>query len=398
MQEKIISVYELTHRIKGVLENEFENQWVQGEISNCKLHSSGHLYFTLKDERSQISAVMWRNRVNQLLFRPTDGMLVQVRGNITVYELRGSYQIDCYLILPLGQGALQEAFEKLKQKLFAEGLFDQEHKREIPQFPQNIGIITSPTGAAIHDMISVISRRFPGVEIIFVPVKVQGIGAAEEIAEAIRLLNKYLDIDVLIIGRGGGSLEDLWVFNEEIVARAVYESEIPIISAVGHEIDFSISDFVADLRAPTPSAAAEMVVKDKDGLIEIIQNNVYTLRQLLGDRIEHEQTNVRSIVRSRALFSPIDAVHQNTQKRDDLDRRIASTINQLFKNYQTQAISIHKRLRSLDPHSVLKRGYTIIQKGDTIIPSVNLLKPGDDVTIIFGDGNAHSNITSVNPD
>src|SRR5450830_1303089 len=259
-EKNILSVTEITHRIKGVLEMGFSEVWVQGEISNCKNHSSGHLYFTLKDGSASLSAVMWRSRVAQLLFRPNDGMKVIVWGNITVYEPRGNYQIDCLQIQPVGIGELQLAFDRLKQKLSAEGLFDEAHKKPLPEYPEKIGIVTSPTGAAIQDMLNILARRFPALEVIVAPVKVQGIGAAEEIAEAIQDLNSLSDIDVIIVGRGGGSLEDLWAFNEEVVARAIYSSRIPIVSAVGHEIDFSISDFVADLRAPTPSAAAELVV------------------------------------------------------------------------------------------------------------------------------------------
>ncbi|MBI4546997.1 MAG: exodeoxyribonuclease VII large subunit, partial [Ignavibacteriae bacterium] len=242
-EAKILTVSELTRRIKSVLETGFLDVSVQGEISNCKLHSSGHLYFTLKDESSQLQAVMWRGRVMNLFFTPQDGMKVIARGNITVYEVRGIYQIDVLQLQPLGTGELQLAFERLKQKLAAEGLFAPEHKKPLPGYPARIGIVTSPTGAAIQDILSIISRRNPAVEVILYPVRVQGSGAAEEIATAIRDFDRYGEIDVMIVGRGGGSLEDLWAFNEEIVARAIYDSKIPIISAVGHEIDFTIADF-----------------------------------------------------------------------------------------------------------------------------------------------------------
>ncbi len=259
-EKQVLSVSDITRQIKNSLELRFPRVWIQGEISNFKRHTSGHLYFTLKDEGAQISATMWRSRAGTLLFGPEDGMKVIARGGITVYPPRGSYQIDVDQLTPLGVGELQIAFERLKQKLVAEGLFDEGRKRPLPELPSRIGIITSETGAALHDIRTVLNRRFPAIEVLLIPVRVQGPGAAEEIASAVKDMNRYGKIDVMIVGRGGGSLEDLWAFNEEIVARAIYASEIPVVSAVGHEIDFTIADFVADLRAPTPSAAAEMVV------------------------------------------------------------------------------------------------------------------------------------------
>lgn len=248
--KNVLTVTELTKQIKLSLETSFSRIWVQGEISNFKQHTSGHLYFTLKDEGAQLSAVMWRSRVPYLTFPVEDGMKVIARGSITVYPPRGNYQIDIEQMQPVGLGELQVALERLKQKLAKEGLFDSAHKKPIPEFPECIGIITSETGAALQDIRSVLSRRHPSVGVILIPVHVQGVGAAEEIADAIGRMNRYGNVDVLIVGRGGGSLEDLWAFNEEIVARAIYASKIPIISAVGHEIDFSIADFVADLRVP----------------------------------------------------------------------------------------------------------------------------------------------------
>src|SRR5271169_6490493 len=256
--QNIFSVTDLTRKIKGTLEEGFSGIAVQGELSNFKRHSSGHLYFTLKDEHTQIQCVMWRSRVPTLSVSPQDGMKMIARGNVTVYEVRGNYQLDVSSLQLLGAGELQIAFERLKQKLSTEGLFDQDHKKPLPQFPQRIGVVTSPTGAAIRDIINVVNRRFPSTELILYPVRVQGIGAAEEIASAIDDFNAFGEVGVILIGRGGGSLEDLWAFNEEIVARSIYRSSIPVVSAVGHEIDFTIADFVADLRAPTPSAAAEL--------------------------------------------------------------------------------------------------------------------------------------------
>ncbi|HUT84984.1 MAG TPA: exodeoxyribonuclease VII large subunit, partial [Thermodesulfobacteriota bacterium] len=270
----ILSISELTQLIKFQLEQSFDYLWVEGEISNFRIPSSGHFYFTLKDEKSQIRAVMFRSQNRTLEFSPEDGLSVICRGRLNVYETRGEYQLILDYLEPKGLGALQLAFEQLKQRLAQEGLFDPDHKKPLPQLPRKIGIVTSPTGAAIRDILNIIERRFANVGILIYPVKVQGEGAAQEIATALQELNQMPEIDVVILARGGGSIEDLWPFNEEVVARAIYHSEIPVISAVGHEVDFTIADFVADLRAPTPSAAAELVVRNKDDLIYNL-NTVY---------------------------------------------------------------------------------------------------------------------------
>jgi exodeoxyribonuclease VII large subunit len=397
MQEEknIISVTEITRRIKGILERGFNEVWVQGEISNCKLHTSGHMYFTLKDEGAQLSAVMWRSRVAQMLFRPNDGMKVIIRGNITVYEPRGNYQIDCLQLQPVGMGELQLAFDRLKQKLSAEGLFDEDHKKSLPPYPQKIGIVTSPTGAAIQDMLNVLARRFPALEVIVAPVKVQGIGAADEIAQAIRDLNTLSGIDVIIVGRGGGSLEDLWAFNEEVVARAIYSSGIPIISAVGHEIDFSISDFVADLRAPTPSAAAELVVKDKNEIIDILRNFSYTIQNLAASRIQSSKERVHTLVGSYSFNKPLDLFRQRGQMVDDLERRLHQSIGNRFGMVRQQAQSLAKRIQSVDPQLTLKRGYTIVYRGQKIISAAAHVSEKDRVTIRFHDGSAESIVELV---
>jgi exodeoxyribonuclease VII large subunit len=394
-EKNIISVTEITRRIKGVLERGFNEVWVQGEISNCKLHTSGHMYFTLKDEGAQLSAVMWRSRVAQMLFRPNDGMKVIVRGNITVYEPRGNYQIDCLQLQPVGMGELQLAFDRLKQKLSAEGLFDKDHKKPLPSYPQKIGIVTSPTGAAIQDMLNVLARRFPALEVIVAPVKVQGIGAADEISQAIYDLNTVSGIDVIIVGRGGGSLEDLWAFNEEVVARAIYLSGIPIISAVGHEIDFSISDFVADLRAPTPSAAAELVVKDKNEIIDILRNFSYTIQNLAASRIQSSKERVHTLVGSYSFNKPLDLFRQRGQMVDDLERRLHQSIGNRFGMVRQQAQSLAKRIQSVDPQLTLKRGYTIVYRGQRIISAAAHVSENDRVTIRFHDGSAESIVQLV---
>jgi exodeoxyribonuclease VII large subunit len=383
---KILTVTELTRQIKGVLELGFTNVWVQGEISNFKLHTSGHLYFSVKDEQSQISAVMWRSRAGQLRFRPQDGMKVMVRGNITLYEPRGSYQIDCQQIQPLGKGELQIAFEQLKQRLHEEGLFSEGRKRPLPEFPQRIGIVTSPTGAAVQDMISVFTRRFPGIELIIVPVKVQGIGAAEEISAGIALLNEHQSVDVIIIGRGGGSLEDLWAFNEEVVARAVFTSKIPVVSAVGHEIDYSISDFVADLRAPTPSAAAELTVKDKTDVVELIRNYCYTMSNSMTNSIESYKNTISHLTKSYSFNRPNDLIRQRNQHVDELRRRLEQSLVHRVQLIRQHTSSFTSRINSLNPRSVLKRGYAIVKQKDSVISSAGEVLKHSNGTIEFHDG------------
>ena len=289
----ILTVSELTQKVKTRLETDFEEVWVEGEISNLRRPSSGHSYLTLKDEKSQIRAVIFRFMGRYLKFEPQDGMLVICRGKMSVYEPRGEYQLILDYMEPKGVGALQLAFEQLKEKLAREGLFATEHKKPLPYLPRKIGIVTSPTGAAVKDLLNVIGRRFPTMSILISPVKVQGEGSAQEIARAVDELNLVQGIDVIIVARGGGSLEDLWSFNEECVARAIYRSSIPVVSAVGHEIDFTIADFVADLRAPTPSAAGELVVRDKGELVNFIESLSDRLRnrtlQILETEKKHSQ-------------------------------------------------------------------------------------------------------------
>ncbi len=385
-QPNILTITELTRQIKGVLELGFSDITIQGEISNFKLHSSGHLYFTLKDEKAQISAVMWRSRVSQLLFRPADGMKVIVHGNITVYEPRGNYQIDCVQLHPAGIGELQQTFEKLKQKLLTEGLFDEEHKKPLPEFPQKIGIITSPTGAAIRDMFNILSRRMPALELLLFPVKVQGMGAAEEIAEAIENLNQLNDVDVIIVGRGGGSLEDLWAFNEEIVARAIFDSKIPIISAVGHEVDFCMSDFVADLRAPTPSAAAELVVKDKNELVETLRNFCYTIQQLMNNQIQTKKENVTSLLQSYSFHRPLDTFRQYNQQVDEVTKRLSQLSLHNFRLIEQQTHSLQKRIQALNPQLALQRGYAIVRKDGKIVSSIHDVQKNDKLNVKVKDG------------
>jgi exodeoxyribonuclease VII large subunit len=293
----ILTVSELTQEIKEILEERFPEVWVEGEISNLRIPPSGHIYFTLKDDTSQIRAVLFKMQARTLRFAPEDGLHVVCRGRVSLYEKRGDYQLILESMEPKGIGALQLAFVQLKEKLEKEGLFDPARKKPIPMVPQKVGVITSPTGAVIRDMLHILNRRFENLHILLYPVRVQGEEASREIAEAVKYFNQRTDVDVIIVGRGGGSLEDLWAFNEEAVARAIYHSKIPIISAVGHETDYTISDFVADLRAPTPSAAAELVVRDK----REIKNVLHYLRGRLENEVvqmfQEYRTHLSHLVR-----------------------------------------------------------------------------------------------------
>jgi exodeoxyribonuclease VII large subunit len=387
-----VTVTELTRRIKSVLETSFTTVSVEGEISNFKRHSSGHLYFTLKDEGAQLSAVMWRGRAGSLFFTPQDGMKVVASGKITVYEPQGRYQIDVVQLQPRGVGELQLAFERLKQKLSGEGLFNAEHKKPLPKYPERIGIITSPTGAALQDILNILSRRFPAVEVILYPVKVQGEGAASEISGAIKDMNHYGAIDVLIVGRGGGSIEDLWAFNEEIVARAIYNSKIPIVSAVGHEIDFTISDFVADLRAPTPSAAAELVVRHQSEVIENLRNFCYTIDQEISTIITSQKERISSLLHSYSFNRPLDVVRQYSQQLDEINRQVVSATSHMVTLIHQQVESYSKRLNSVNPDVVLERGYTIVYRAGTVIDRSKKLHSSDRIRIKFHDGETPANV------
>jgi exodeoxyribonuclease VII large subunit len=389
----VYTVSEITREIKQHLESEFPSVAIQGELSNFKAHTSGHLYFTLKDGSAQISGVMWRSRAANLSFVPQDGMKVIVSGKIAVYEVRGVYQVDAWSLRPLGVGELQAAFERLKQRLAAEGLFDVSRKRPLPAYPQRIGIVTSPTGAALHDMVTIVKRRFPCVEIIFCPVKVQGVGAAEEIARAIQDLNELGEVDVMIVGRGGGSMEDLWAFNEEVVARAIARSGVPVVSAVGHEVDFTIADFVADLRAPTPSAAAELVVQDARSILDLLRNNWYTMQNLLDEQLNRRRTSIAHLLKSYSFNRPIDLLQQCSQRFDELARSLSLSGSHKLAMTSARAQSLHQRLNALDPQLALKRGYAIVYKEGSIVMSTQQVQAEDQVDIRFHDGTVRSTIS-----
>jgi exodeoxyribonuclease VII large subunit len=389
----VLTVSQLTKRIKQVLETGFASVSVQGEISNFKYHTSGHMYFAIKDSGATIAAVIWRSRVPFLSFTPEDGMKVVATGRITVYEVRGVYQLDVTSMRPVGAGELQIAFEKLKRKLAAEGLFDAEHKKPLPKYPERIGVVTSETGAALQDLLHVLRRRFPAVEVILMPVRVQGAGAGIEIAEAIKDFNRYGAVDVLIVCRGGGSIEDLWAFNEEVVARAIYHSRIPVISAVGHEIDFTIADFVADLRAPTPSAAAELVVPDRKAVLDTLRNYWYTMHENVQDVVNSRKERIRNLLQSYSFNRPLDLLRQYSQRVDELERSMTSAMTHRFSILKARSESLRHQLVALDPTLVLRRGYAIVRKEGRVVSSRHALKSADEISITFHDGSVSSRVS-----
>ncbi len=376
-QSHILTVTQLTHQIRNLLEGTFPDVWVEGEISNLTAPQSGHIYFTLKDEQSQVRAVLFRSSQRHLKFTLQHGMQVICRGRLSVYEPRGEYQVIVEYIEPKGVGALQRAYEELKARLEREGLFDLGRKRALPFLPRRIGLVTSPTGAAIRDILRVIRRRHPRVEILIYPVPVQGPDAAPAIAPAIGYFNEEKNVDVMIVGRGGGSLEDLWAFNEESVARAIFSSAVPIISAVGHETDYTIADFVADLRAPTPSAAAEMVVESEEHL----RSAVYGLHSRLSLAIHTELDQVRSRVdhAMRLLGDPRGRIEAYGQRVDELQGRLAYGLRNALRQGRTHLAAATAALDHLNPLAILSRGYSVTRREPTgtIIRNAADVRPGD---------------------
>ena len=352
-ERRVLTVSALTALVRGVLEENFDQVWVEGEISNLACPQSGHCYFTLKDAGAQIRCVMFRGAFRTLKFTPKDGMRVLTRGRLTLFEPRGEYQLVTEYLEPQGIGGLQLAFIQLKERLAKEGLFSAAHKREIPKLPRRIGIVTSPTGAAIRDILTVLSRRFANVELLISPVRVQGEGAAGEIARAIDDLNRVGNIDVMIVGRGGGSLEDLWAFNEEVVARAIYRSAIPVISAVGHEIDFTIADFVADLRAATPSAAAELVVRSKKEMVAELDALCHRLDMSQLRRLERLRAQASQL--GRAVTDPTRILGHLSQRVDSLDGRLARETGLFLDRCGERIVTLSARLSRQSPVLTLKR-------------------------------------------
>ena len=395
--EKFFTVSEITREIRTSLEHKFSNIGVLGEISNVRKPGSGHVYLTLKDKNSQLQAVVFRNTASRIKFELKDGMEVISFGSVTVYEPRGQYQLIINKIEPKGVGALQLAFQQLKEKLEKEGLFDHAHKKEIPFIPKKIGIVTSPTGAAIKDILNIIDRRFANVEVLIYPVKVQGEGAAQEIAEAITELNNYSDIDVIISGRGGGSLEDLWAFNEEIVARSIYNSKIPVISAVGHEIDLTIADLVADKRALTPSEAGELVVPRKDLLIEKTEKFKARLLQSLTGKLRFSKEKLDRIANSYVIRQPFDRLNRWQQSLDEFAQRLNLNITHALNTEREKLSGIAGKLESLSPLNVLKRGYTITtkQEDNKSLRDIKNLSKGDKIKTNLSKGSIISEILSI---
>jgi len=383
---KTISVSELTKQIKLTLEENFSEVSVIGEMSNFKAHVSGHWYFNLKDANAVISCAMWKGLNNYVFFTPQDGMKIIVSGRITVYPPRGSYQIDVRSMKPAGVGELQAAFEMLKRKLADEGLFDEIHKKPMPSFPQKIGIVTAKDGAAFQDMISVAERRFPLVELVISPARVQGSGAAESIVESIKLLNKQKDIDLIIIARGGGSIEDLWAFNEEIVAREIFASKIPIITGIGHEVDFTISDFVADLRAPTPSAAMEIATPDKDDFFVFINEFSYNSSQKLEELCSENRREVNQILSSYGFRYPFDLVRKNSQLTDILIYKILNGIDKKFVYYNNVILLNYKIIQSHSVQKTLKKGYVLVNQDSHFVKRAEKLKANKPAILQFIDG------------
>lgn len=426
-ESQVLTVEQLNRHIRQLIEGELSLVWVQGEISNFKAHTSGHYYFSLKDAKSQISAVMFRGHNSRLKFRPTDGLQVLVRGRVTVYEPRGNYQIAAEMMEPVGAGALQKAYEQLKAKLKAEGLFDPSRKRPLPAFPRHIAIVTSPTGAAIRDMMNVLARRNKMVPVTLIPTIVQGEGSAEKITAALGQALKLPDVDVIIVGRGGGSIEDLWAFNDETLARAIAASPVPVISAVGHEIDFTIADFVADVRAPTPSAAAELVVKNTADLVQSLSSLKRLLWNSLQKHLTHDKQKLASL--QVRLVDPKRRLQDLMQRRDELSTRLQQEVLKLFEKrrlrvrlnesklvspdvviqrlksriekYQIVSrgrmqtllerarASVHRQmsmLETLSPLKTVERGYSVTRKGKTVVTSVKQVKVGDELSIRLADG------------
>ena len=436
----IFTVSELTAQIKNSLEALFPGIWVEGEVSNLRIPSSGHYYFTLKDPQSQVRAVMFRSQQRTLQFALEDGMAVVCRGRVNVYEPRGEYQLLIEALEPKGRGALQVAFEQLKKKLQEEGLFDAARKKPLPLVPQRIALITSPTGAAVRDILNILNRRFPNLQILIVPVNVQGEEAPGEIVRALKLVNDEQAADVIIVARGGGSLEDLWAFNTEPVARAIYHSRIPVVSAVGHEIDFTIADFVADLRAPTPSAAAELVVKDKKEVQQLLAHYCIRLRKSLSHCVQQEKERMRYL--ALRLRDPGNRLVQHRIQCDDLHARLLKALRDLLKEQRSAAGYHHaailqrspqrllehnrstlkflekalkqlprafavqcgsrlknavEKLNVLSPLNILERGYSItrLAASGAVVKSARQLQAGDGLDIKFKDGEAYCIVDKV---
>ncbi len=394
----ILSVAKLTREIKSILEGRFPSVWVNGEISNLARPHSGHLYLTLKDDKAQIRAAIWRNTAKAIRFDLQDGQEVIVEGALDVYGPRGSYQLIIRQIEPKGVGALQLALKQLHKKLEAEGLFAAELKRDLPTFPKQIAFVTSPTGAAIRDFLEVIRRRWLGVDVLIIPCRVQGEGAAREIASAIERVNRLSPApDTLVVGRGGGSLEDLWCFNEEPVVRAIYDSKIPVVSAVGHDIDVTLSDLVADVRAATPSEAAELVVPSSDAVSGIVENLKGRLVYSLKAKAEHARARLENLAQRTVFRRPFDRINDCKRDIDDLQMRATRSLQQTVNDHQNQSTALAARLHALSPLKVLGRGYSVSRKMESkeVVRNAADVQPGEMVETLLAKGRLISRVEEV---
>ena len=395
--QKIYTVSEVNSLIKSVLEMNIPPVWVMGEITTWMRAASGHAYFSLKDESSQLPCVIWKQNAGRLIFKPEDGMQVNVAGRISIYEKSGKYQLIATQIQPVGLGELYRRFELLKERLSEEGLFDEDRKKPLPPYPFKIGVVTSPDGAVLSDIVNVMSRRAPQVELILEPARVQGDGAAEEIAEAIKNLNSRGDIDLMIVGRGGGSIEDLWAFNEEIVARAIAGSTVPVISAVGHEVDFTIADFAADLRAPTPSAAAELAAPRMQDLLSDIEDHSNSIYQSITGQIRENERAVDDYERALSWERMESFIAESDNKVSDLNMKMRLIQEHIFQVLELETRALQNSLDSLNPLSVLERGYSIVNSGlsGEIIRSFKQVNIDDEVHIKIHEGTLRGVIKEV---
>jgi exodeoxyribonuclease VII large subunit len=392
---KILSVEQLSLLIEGTLESAFQSVWVSGEVSEVSRPHSGHIYFTLRDEAAQIRSVVWRSTAARLRFALEEGQQVIVHGDIDVYPPRGTYQLVVRQIEPRGQGAMQLALKQLQRRLEAEGLFDPLRKRPLPPFPRRVGFVTSPTGAAIHDFLQVAARRFAGVDILVIPVRVQGDGSADEIARGIWLANKLSPpLDVLVVGRGGGSLEDLWSFNEEIVVRAIFHSQVPVVSAVGHEIDVTLADLVADVRALTPSEAAERVIPSADELLARLAACRRRLVAMLRSQAETARHRLEALARARHLRNPRLLIYDRLQQLEDLERQANRSMCRRIQHARDQLAGVACRMEALSPLAVLSRGYSVTTDAASgeLVTSARNVRPGQLLRTRLAEGEIESRI------
>ena len=396
--QQVLSITQINEYIRGKMDEDrlLLQLAVRGEISNYKMYPSGHHYFTLKDENAALKCVMFKTSASKLRFRPENGMKVIAMGRITVYPRDGAFQLYCSAMSMDGIGDLYAAFEQLKAKLAAQGLFAPEHKKPLPQFPKTIGIVTSSAGAAVHDMLRILKKRYPIVKVRLLPVRVQGAEAPGEIAAAIRYANHYKLADLLIVGRGGGSIEDLWAFNDERVAYAIYASEIPVISAVGHEPDVTISDYVADLRAATPSNAAELAVPDQAALLQSMDAAASAMASALSGKLRHARQRLHVLAQSPALVSPTGYLEQRQQSLEHLKSRLIGAQMQQIQRKKQRYIGNTAKLDAMSPLKVLTRGYSIVSADDgTIVRSVRQTAPGREVQVMLSDGSLRATVSDI---